>query len=138
MKTAERQLSEQFRFLAEEPELQLAVVFGSAALGACRIDSDIDLAVHFAGPMNPQQYEQLVDKIALATGRPVDLIDLSTAGGSLLRQIIRSGRILFCKNPGLPGFLTQRVLDWQEDFEPQLMDLYRDRLHRFTEPVHGP
>ncbi|MFP4166327.1 MAG: type VII toxin-antitoxin system MntA family adenylyltransferase antitoxin [Opitutales bacterium] len=137
MKKADRKLTEQLGFLAEEPTLQLALVFGSAALGQCRFDSDIDVAVYFSSPMNPKTHGQLVDKIASATGRPVDLIDLSTAGGALLRQIIRSGRIVFCKNPGLPGLLIQRVLDWQEDFEPQLTDLYRTRLHRFTEPVHG-
>jgi predicted nucleotidyltransferase len=138
MKTADHKLVEQFGFLAEEPTLQLAIVFGSVALGKCRFDSDIDVAVYFSSPLNPQKHQQLVDEIATRTGRPVDLIDLSTAGGSLLRQIIRSGRIVFCKNPGLPGLLTQRVLDWQEDFEPQLAALYRDRLRRFTEPVHGP
>lgn len=138
MKGADRKLVEQLGFLAEEPILQLVIVFGSVALGKCRFDSDIDVAVYCSSPMNPQQHEQLVDQIASGTGRPVDLIDLSTAGGSLLRQIIRSGRIIFCKKTGLPGLLTQRVLDWQEDFEPQLADLYQARLRRFTEPVHGP
>lgn len=137
MKQANRKLTEQLGFLAEEPSLQLALVFGSATLDRCRFDSDIDVAVSCSNPMSTQKQEELVDKIALATGRPVDLIDLSTAGGALLRQIIRSGRIIFCKNQALPGFLTQRMLDWQEDFEPQLSTLYRTRLHRFTEPVHG-
>jgi predicted nucleotidyltransferase len=137
MKQADRKLTEQLGFLAEEPSLQLALVFGSAALDRCRFDSDIDVAVSCSNPMSTQKQEELVDKIALATGRPVDLVDLSTAGGALLRQIIRSGRIIFCKNQALPGFLTQRMLDWQEDFEPQLSALYRTRLHRFTEPIHG-
>lgn len=137
MKKADRQLTELLSFLAEKPSLQLALVFGSTADGTCRFDSDIDVAVFYSKPISTQIQEQLIEKIASATGRPVDLIDLSTAGGALLRQILRSGRIVFCKNKALIGFLTQRMLDWQEDFEPQLTTLYRTRLHRFTGPVHG-
>ena len=137
MEKPNSRLAAQLNFLADDPTLQLAIVFGSAALGRCRFDSDIDIAVYESHPMNPQKQEQLVEKIASATGRPVDLIDLSTAGGALLRQIMRSGQMLFCKNPSLPGLLTQRLLDWQEDFEPQLTELYRARLRQFTESVHG-
>ena len=65
MKKADRKLKDQLGFLAEEPNLQLALVFGSAALDRCRFDSDIDVAVSFSNPMSTQTQEQLIDEIDL-------------------------------------------------------------------------
>jgi len=125
-------------FLADDPDLLLAVVFGSAAKGKTRADSDIDVAVYPRETMDRLKRQQIVEDIALATGRAVDLIDLSTADGALLRQVLRSGVVVFSKEPGVLGALSERMMDWQEDFEPQLNKLLETRLSRFTAPLHGP
>jgi predicted nucleotidyltransferase len=124
-------------FLAEEPDLLLAIIFGSAADGSQRPDSDLDLAVYCRSHMGPFLRQKLSDDIAVKTGRTVDLIDLSKANGALLRQVLRSGQVLFVKSPGILGTLTERLLAWQEDFEPQLNGLLQSRLERFTSSVHG-
>jgi len=124
-------------FLEEDPDLQLAMLFGSAAAGHLRPDSDIDIAIYPRRSMSPRKRQQVADQIALATNRAVDLIDLSTAEGALLRQILHSGIVLFSKDYGLLGSLSERLLDWQENFEPQLNALLEARLHRLTLPIHG-
>ncbi len=124
-------------FLAEDPDLQLAMLFGSAATGDLRPDSDIDVAIYPRKTMSSRKRQQVADEIALATNRAVDLIDLSTAEGALLRKILHSGIVLFSKTPGILGSLSERLLDWQEDFEPQLNALLDARLQRFTQPIHG-
>ena len=124
-------------FLNEDPDLLLGVVFGSGASGKFRPDSDIDVAVYPVTPMNQNKRQQIADNIAAATGRSVDLIDLSTANGALLRQILRTGLLLFSKNPGILGILSERMLDWQEDFEPQLNKLLDTRIQHFTASLHG-
>jgi len=124
-------------FLAEDPDLQLAMLFGSAATGDLRPDSDIDVAIYPRKTMASRKRQQVADEIALATNRAVDLIDLSTAEGALLRKILHSGIVLFSKTPGILGALSERLLDWQEDFEPQLNALLDARLQRFTQPIHG-
>jgi len=124
-------------FLAEDPDLQLAMLFGSAATGDLRPDSDIDVAIYPRKTMSSRKRQQVADEIALATNRAVDLIDLSTAEGALLRKILHSGIVLFSKTPGILGALSERLLDWQEDFEPQLNALLDARLQRFTQPIHG-
>lgn len=48
-------------------------VFGSAATGRLREDSDIDLAV--AG-LPPKRFLEAMGRAARAMGRPVDLVDL--------------------------------------------------------------
>lgn len=124
-------------FLSEDPDLELALVFGSVASGQARQDSDIDIAVYPKNPLDHQSLQALADQIASATGRPVDLIDLSKTDGALLRQILRSGKVLFSKRPALMGFLMERLLIWQEDFEPAIQAMLASRIKRFTEPVYG-
>jgi predicted nucleotidyltransferase len=124
-------------FLAEDPELLLAMVFGSMADGSQRSDSDIDVAVYARHQMDPRKRQQLADEIAVATGRTVDLIDLRNVDGALLRRILDRGQIVFSKEPSTLGILTEGLLDWQENFEPQLNELLATRLRRFTSPLHG-
>jgi predicted nucleotidyltransferase len=124
-------------FLAEDPDLLLAMVFGSTANGSQRPDSDIDVAVYARNPLDGRKRQQLADQIAVATGRTVDLIDLRNVEGALLRRILHSGRVIFSKVPSTLGSLSEQLLDWQENFEPQLNELLATRLRRFTSPLHG-
>jgi predicted nucleotidyltransferase len=128
---------EALEFLAEDPELLLAMVFGSTAAGNPRPDSDIDVAVYARGELLPCKRQELTDAIAMATGRTVDLIDLRTVNGVLLRRILRSGKLVVSKAPAVLGILSEQLLAWQEDFEPQLNELLARRLNRFIEPLHG-
>ncbi len=137
MKTADLQTIKSLKCLAEYPDLQLAIIFGSGADGNLRFDSDIDIAVYPEHSLDSSKRQQLSDAISEATGRTVDLIDLSITDGALLRQILSTGKILFSKNPSLLGYLTERILGWQEDFEPQINQLFKSRISRFTDPVHG-
>ena len=125
-------------FLAEDPNLELAMVFGSTVSGNARMDSDIDVAVYPKNPLGHRSLQALSDQIASATGRPVDIIDLSKADGALLRQILRTGKILFSKRPSIMGFLMERLLVWQEDFEPAIQAMLASRINRFIHPLHGP
>jgi predicted nucleotidyltransferase len=124
-------------FLSQDSDLLLAIVFGSMADGRNRPDSDIDIAIYPRKSLDHRKRQQLSDDIALATGRAVDLIDLTHVDGALLRQILRTGQVVFSKEPGLLGILSERLLDWQQDFEPQLNSLLKTRLDHFTASIHG-
>jgi len=128
---------ETLTFLAKDPNLDLVILFGSTAAGCARPHSDIDVAVYPRQPLDHYALQDLSDRIALATGRPVDLVDLSRSEGALLRQILRTGKVLFTKRPDILGTLHERLLDWQEDFEPALKAMLSARLKRFTSPLHG-
>lgn len=121
---------DQLNFLKDIKMLKLAIVFGSAASETLRADSDLDIAVHAGQPLNSDQIQSLVNEISMATGRPVDLIDLSRTHGVLLRQILHRGRLLFCRDTTLLGDLTSQLLAWQEDFEPTLNAMLKARINR--------
>ena len=103
--------------LQEEPELRQAIVFGSLARGEPRADSDLDVAVRLNRPMTVEDRRRLMEKIALATGRPVDLVDLWTVGEPLLGQILHHGIQLIGDEADMAGLLYRHVVE-QEDFMP--------------------
>jgi predicted nucleotidyltransferase len=138
MKTApDTAIVRDLAFLADHPDLLMAVVFGSTADGRAGCDSDVDVAIYPRIPLDHCSLQDLSDQIAMATGRTVDLVDLSTTHGGLLRQILRNGRVIFSKRLGILGSLHERLLDWQEDFEPAIKAMLATRMKRFTSPVHG-
>ncbi|MCC5789621.1 MAG: nucleotidyltransferase domain-containing protein [Opitutales bacterium] len=137
MPATENNVTESLAFLANDPDLLLGLVFGSSATGKCRFNSDIDVALYPRHRMDARKRQKIVDDIAVACGRSVDLVDLSTADGALLRQILASGILIFSKDPGILGALSERMLLWQEDFEPQLNEILEARIQRFTSSRHG-
>ena len=72
-----------------------ATVFGSAARGEARADSDIDVAVSFGRPMSTDLRTAIIGIIGAVSGRSVDLIDLETAGGLILARAL-GGREICC------------------------------------------
>lgn len=77
--------------LSRHPTIQLAILFGSGALGEEKFESDVDLAVDAGRPLEALERMALMGEIAEATGRPVDLIDLSSIGEPLLGQVLKHG-----------------------------------------------
>src|SRR5881628_861756 len=68
--------------LAGHPGVRLGYVFGSAARGALRADSDVDVAVRFTA-------RPTLDGLAALA------INLDTAPPLLLREVVKEGRLLF-------------------------------------------
>lgn len=137
MEMAQSSIARALDFLADDPDLLLVMIFGSMADGNPQIGSDIDVAVYPKKKLSSQQRQKISDQIACATGRTVDLVDLTDADGALLRQILGKGRIVFSKQTGVLGHLSERLLGWQEDFEPQLNAMLETRLQLFITPTHG-
>lgn len=119
--------------LSRHPDIQLAILFGSGALGAERFDSDVDLAVDAGHPLEAEEREALVGDIAEATGRPVDLIDLSTVGEPLLGQILTHG-VRICGSATRFGTLLSRHLVEEADFMPLRTRILDERRSAWTKP----
>jgi predicted nucleotidyltransferase len=108
--------------LRHHAELELAILFGSLARAAARPHSDVDLAVSAGPPLTAEARIALIDEVASATGRPVDLVDLTQAGEPLLGQILTTGVRLMGSDETHARFLTRHLIE-QADFLP-----YRDRI----------
>lgn len=120
---APKALARLAELLAAEQDVDVAVVFGSAATDTLRNDSDVDVAVLTRRPLSAARKRSLIESIAAATGRPVDLVDLRTAGVHLTGVILRTGKRVVCRKERLWADLVTRNLIDAADFLP-----YRDRI----------
>jgi hypothetical protein len=75
-----------------------------------------------SAPLTAHEKIALVEKLAEATGLPIDLIDLERAGEPLLGQILKHGIRLLGSDEAYAALLTRHVFD-AADFLP-----YRDRI----------
>lgn len=106
--------------------LRLAFVFGSLARGGAGPDSDLDIAVQADRPLSAAQGAALIELLAAACGRPVDLIDLMTVGEPLLGEILAHGQRLFGSDADHAALIRRHVFD-TEDFLPYARRMLRER-----------
>ncbi len=104
------------------PGLKLAIVFGSVATGTAHHDSDLDLAVWFDTPVQTNLRKDLIETLAVELGRPVDLIDLATAGQPLLGEILSKGKRIAGSDAAYGALISKNLFD-RTDFLP-----YRRRI----------
>ena len=108
--------------VAQQPQLSLAIIFGSIAAGTHTPESDLDLAIDVGHAMTAEEKALLIGKLAERTGRPIDLVDLRRVGEPLLGQILRHGIRIFGTDTQWARLLVKHLFD-AADFLP-----YRDRL----------
>jgi len=108
--------------LAEHGGVRLAILFGSRATGRARAHSDLDLAVQMSAPLDAADKVALIERIAQATGMPVDLIDLKRVGEPLLGQILKHSIRLIGSDTDYAALISRHLFD-AADFLP-----YRNRI----------
>lgn len=108
--------------LAEHGGIRLAILFGSRATGRATAHSDLDLAVRTTASLEVAEKIALIERLAEATGMPVDLIDLKRVGEPLLGQILKHGVRLMGSDTDYAALLSRHLFD-AADFLP-----YRNRI----------
>ena len=100
------------------------LLYGSAAAGQLRRDSDIDIAILF-GDRAPDRFELAAAQtdIEALVGRDVDLVVLDTASPILSMEVLRQHRVLMNRQPEL-----------LEDFVVKTLGAYFD-LKRVRRPI---
>jgi predicted nucleotidyltransferase len=116
---SDRLMAEIARVIDAGPRLRLAILFGSAARGWLRDDSDLDIAVLPEDPGLPLRAElELQAALTRAAGREVDLVRLDHAPTLLRWEIARSGRVVVANPPSeRVRFLSQAACE-HADFAP--------------------
>lgn len=108
--------------LAEYGGVRLAILFGSQATGHATTHSDLDIAVQMDTLLMAPDRIALIERLAQATGLPIDLIDLKHAGEPLLGQILKKGTRLLGSDTDYAALLSRHLFD-AADFLP-----YRSRI----------
>lgn len=118
--------------LERHPSVSMAILFGSLAAGRGRPDSDLDLAVSATAPLTVDARIELIDELAAAVGRPIDLIDLNQAHGPLLQQVLTTGRLMLCRNRTEYAELMRRLAYEEADVMPYYRRILATRRHAWT------
>lgn len=86
-------------FLKEQVGAYLIIIFGSAASGQLRTNSDIDIAFANDNKMEAKEMFALAQGLADKLGRDVDLVDLQQASTVFQMQIVSRGRVIYDDKP---------------------------------------
>lgn len=113
-----------------EEGLRLVLLFGSVASGKEYQGSDIDLGFLFDKPIDILGLTNRVIRL-LRTDR-VDVIDLSRASPLLKHSVIRTGKALFEKTPGLFNIFQSLTFRIYVDAK-KLRDAREKAIHNFLE-----
>lgn len=81
--------------LKDNPQIIFAYIFGSYAKGKAKEGSDLDIAVWVKEPVDKLE---LITALGEAVHKEVDVVILNTAPPLLRHQVMRYGRVLFCKD----------------------------------------
>ncbi len=96
--------------------VDFAFLFGSAARGTLFPWSDLDLAIHFATPVDLLEQGRISAAVEQHTGRPVDLVELNRLPETRPRlafEILSSGMLVVCHNPkALETFQHRTILHY--------------------------
>ena len=120
-------------FLGTQPDLVLAIVFGSVASGRAKADSDLDIAVGGRQALGTERKRTLIGELAELSGSGIDLIDLNTVGEPLLGQILAGGRRVLGNNQQYAALISRHLFD-QADFLPYRQRLLAERRAAWLQP----
>jgi len=112
--------------LARCSNVSLAIIFGSVAAGRPRADSDLDIAVGSDKPISMPERIAIIQTLAEVTGRPIDLIDLTTVTEPLLGQILKHGRRVLGSDAAYGKLISRHLFD-QADFMPLIDRMLAER-----------
>lgn len=122
------------KILHTEQGLKLAILYGSAATGTMRADSDVDIALLLDQPLGTERKMELLSTLKSELQRDVDLVDLSALSGTILKQVLRKGRVLIQTKPGELAKLVRKMIYNQADMMPYVSRTLIERQRRF---IHG-
>ena len=127
------------RAAAAHPLIRLVVLFGSAATGRMRRESDIDIGVLLDGADRLSPYEQLELVIrGLCPPFPSHLTDfviLNAAGPTLSHRVAKTGRCLYERVPGEYKRFRIAAAQACQDTECRRHAIRHIRIERLTREI---
>jgi predicted nucleotidyltransferase len=133
MLNAEEAIERVRSYFAWRDEFRLVIVYGSAAKGHFRADSDVDVAVAGQGALDRALLLSSESELSALLDRPVDLIDLGAVEGLILREVVTGG-VRVKTDPELFVKFHTKVMTYREDFLPLKRAMQDARIERF---IHG-
>ena len=93
--------------MTTEPNVRLAVLFGSTSTGADRAESDVDVLVVLDNP-SVSRLAELAERLSRRLGREIQLVRLHDAESSsvLMADVLEHGRVLVDRDRRWPELVA--------------------------------
>ena len=124
-------ISEVTQILERQEDVLVAFLFGSLVSGRVRPESDVDVGIACDGPLTSGRKLELIDTLAVATGRPIDLIDLTTAPFTVLGQALK-GKRLMVRDTSVYAAVLRKLWYDIADIKPNYDHVLQRRRKKFT------
>lgn len=118
--------------LAGENSIKLCILYGSAATGRLRKDSDIDIAIAGDALFGKEYLVYLQLALSSVLGYEVDIVDMKNLEGLILSEILRKGNVLIKKDTNLYAEFIRKVIYFNEDVLPSIRMILKKRAARFA------
>jgi predicted nucleotidyltransferase len=110
-------------YLAAQPRIAAAWLFGSAARGELRADSDIDVGVVFLRGVSAREREAVLTDLAsrmdsATAPRALDLVALEDQGHVFVHRALRDGKRIVINDEERRVDFESDALVWYLDFKP--------------------
>lgn len=103
------------KFLENDPNIILAFIFGSAAVGRQRKGSDIDMGIYFSQPPEGLDLLDFINALSEAAGKDVDVVVLNNASAFLRHQVMKNKINLIIKDRRVyMRFREKTISDYDE------------------------
>lgn len=112
--------------------IKLAILYGSAARGCLRPESDIDIAVLCDQPLDAEHKMDLLGRLQCQLKHAVDLVDLFNLHGTLLKEVVTKGEVLVGEREVFTNLAKRMIYD-QADFAPLVRRTLLERQKRFVD-----
>jgi predicted nucleotidyltransferase len=109
------------------PKIQFAAIFGSYAKNCNRTDSDLDIAIAAESPMNYKDIMHIKTELTAFLDKEIDLIDLNTVNGLILKEALCNCDIIVKKNTSLYANLIRKLIYDQTDMMPYYNRILKKR-----------
>ncbi|NLW33363.1 MAG: nucleotidyltransferase domain-containing protein [Fibrobacter sp.] len=117
--------------LTQIPQVQIAILFGSASQDRMRPESDIDIAIAEEKLMSIERRIELNGILSPCIHKDVDLVDLRSAHGLLLSEILTKGTPLIIRDRNLYFNLIKENVYFNQDYLPLIKRCLEKRNRRF-------
>lgn len=120
--------------VAHMKDISLVYLFGSAASGRMRPDSDIDIAIAGNTPFSWERLQEIRIELSRALRREIDIIDLTTSRGLIFYQAMTKGNRVVSTDKRLLARLMTDVVYFAADMLPLISQSLEFRANRY---IHG-
>jgi uncharacterized protein len=118
------------KWLDSHPEILLAILYGSFARNTATATSDIDLAVAAKEPLDVEKRIVLSQELGALARRSVDLVDLKTAHGLIVDEVLSEGGLFLRKDEDAYEQLLKRHLIENAYDRPIREKILKERRNR--------